>query len=120
MTRAGPWGWLAGPVAFPLLWLLIKKKSRSRKYARTDWGIAYQSGWLTRKLSFAFYDRIQALQVSQSPFDRRWKMASLSIDTAAAGPADHTIDIEYLDEEFAFSQFSELQQHAASHQPSWA
>ena len=114
------WGPLAGPIVFPLAVFVARKKSRSRKFARTSWGVAYQSGWLTRKLSLAFYDRIQTLRVSQSPFDRCWNMASLSIDTAAAGPADHAIDVSYLDAPFAFHQFEELQQLTASHRPQWA
>lgn len=113
------WGLLAGPLFLPLAVLLARKKARSRKFARTAWGVAYQSGWLTRKLSLSFYDRMQTLSVSQSPFDRRWNMASLSIDTAAAGPADHAIDVSYLDAEFAFHQFEELQHLAASHRPQW-
>lgn len=115
-----PWGWLAGPIACPLFIVLALKKSKARRYARTDWGVAYQSGLLTRKLSFAFYDRIQTLQLSQSPFDKRWRMASLRIDTAASGPAEHRIDVSLLDEKFAASQFNNLQQAAAQHRPSWA
>jgi putative membrane protein len=115
-----PWGLLAGPAIAPWLILLARKKSRSKKFARAEWGVAYQSGWLTQKMSLAFYDRIQALSVAQSPFDRRWKMASLVVDTAAAGPAEHAIDISYLDEQFAFMQFEELQQKIAYHQPRWA
>ncbi|MCR9291933.1 MAG: PH domain-containing protein [bacterium] len=113
------WGLLAGLLFLPLAILLARKKARSRKFARTAWGVAYQSGWLTRKLSLSFYDRMQTLSVSQSPFDRRWNMASLSIDTAAAGPADHAIDVSYLDADFAFHQFEELQRLAASHRPKW-
>lgn len=117
---ARPWGWVAGVVAFPLIALLAKKRSRVKRYGRTHCGLVYQSGLYTRKLSFAFYDRIQTLQVVQSPFDRRWRMATLSVDTAAAGPANHAVDVPYLDESFAFQQFQELQIAAAEHRPTWA
>jgi putative membrane protein len=113
-------GWLAGPIVFPFLLALAVRKSRSKKYARTEWGIAYQSGIFNRKLSFSFYDRIQGIQLSQSPFDRRWRMATLAVDTAAAGPAEHAIAVRYLDQEFAIRQFDELQAAAAHHRPTWA
>ncbi|MFK7738597.1 MAG: PH domain-containing protein [Pirellulaceae bacterium] len=114
-----PWGWLAGVAAFPVFAWIAVKKARARRYARTDWGLVYQSGLFTKKLSFAFYDRLQTLEVQQSPFDRRWKMASLVVDTAAAGPADHRIQIDYLEASFAQRQFDELHQKAASHRPAW-
>lgn len=115
-----PWGWVAGIAVLPFLILIARKKARAKRYARPDWGIAYQSGVLNRKLSFAFHDKIQAIRVNQSPFDRRWEMASLQVDTAAAGPAEHTIEIDYLDQEFAAEQFEDLQLMAARHLPSWA
>lgn len=120
MAAWRPWGWVAGVIALPLLVLLARKKSRAKRYARTACGIAYQNGILTRKLSFGFYDRIQTVQVSQSPFDKRWKMATLRIDTAAAGPAEHLIDVDYLDADFAFAQFDNLEMATAQHRPTWA
>ncbi len=114
-----PWGGAAGLITLPVLSYLAIKKSRAMRYARTDWGVAYRSGVLTRKLSFAFYDRMQTISFNQSPFDRRWNMATVSVDTAAAGPADHAIDVAYLDVDFATEQFRELQGKAALHRPSW-
>ncbi|MFN3191709.1 MAG: PH domain-containing protein [Aureliella sp.] len=115
-----PWGWVIGIVAFPFLALIVRKKVKSRRYARTPWGLAYASGLFRKKLSFAFFDRIQTVELGESPFDRRWDMASLLVDTAAAGPADHKIDVSYLDAGFAKRQFCELQEQAAKHRPSWA
>ena len=115
-----PWGSLAGLVVFPgLLWLALKK-SRAMRYAHESWGVAYRSGILTKKLSFSFFDRMQTLSVKQSPFDRRWKMARLQVDTAAAGPAEHQIDVAYLDEDFAFKEFRSIQSATARHRPTWA
>lgn len=112
-----PWGWVAGVVALPFfLWHAIKK-SRAMRYARTNDGIVYRSGVLTHKTSVTFYEKIQTLEVSQSPFDKRWGMATLTVDTAGAGPADHQIDIRYLTQEFANAEYDQLVVKAASHQP---
>ena len=81
------------------------------RYAETEFGVVYRSGLYNRKLSMTFFDRIQTLRLDQSPFDRRWKMATLSIDTAAAGPADHRVHVKYLDEQFAHQCFSRLSSH---------
>jgi putative membrane protein len=105
-----PWGALAGFAFFPLLILWAIKKGRSHSYARTPFGVAYRSGLLTRKLSLTFYERIQSVSFKQSPFDRRWKMAVLSVDTAAAGPAEHVIEIPLLQADFARDEFSALRE----------
>lgn len=113
------WGLLPGAVlAGHQIWYAIRR-SQSLRYARTDFGVVFRSGILYRKLSCTFFDRIQTLRVSQSPFDRRWNMASLAVDTAASGPADHKIDIPYLDIEFARHEFMTLERAAAEHRPQW-
>ena len=60
-----------------------------------------------------FFNRIQTIRLDQSPFDRRWSMATLSIDTAAAGPAEHKIRIPYLSEDFAESEYSEIRMRSS-------
>jgi putative membrane protein len=105
-----PWGALAGLVLIPLLILWAIKKGRSHSYARTAFGVAYRSGLVTRKLSLTFYERIQSVSFKQSPFDRRWKMAVLAVDTAAAGPADHQIEIPMLSDDFARAEFAVLRE----------
>ncbi len=114
-----PWGWLAGLVVLPLFSWLAIRKSRSMKYARTEDGVVYRSGVLYRKTSLTFLEKIQTLRLDQSPFDRRWKMASLTVDTAAAGPAEHRIDVPYLDETFARRELQALRIRTASRQPNF-
>ena len=112
-----PFSVALGVIIPPALIIHAFKQSRSKKYARTDYGVVYRSGILTRKTSVTFFEKIQTLRIEQSPFDRRWRMARLSIDTAAAGPADHLISVPYLDAAFAKQEFAELNQKAACHQP---
>ena len=99
----------------PLLVWYAVKKSKAIRYARLENGIVYRSGIFTRKTSVTFFDKIQAASVSQSPFDRRWKMATLAIDTAAAGPADHQIIVKYLDQNFAKGEYRQIVDLAAHH-----
>ena len=43
----------------------------------------------------------QILNLDESPFDRRRRMASVTVDTAGAAMARHRIDIPYLDRDIA-------------------
>ena len=104
----GIWGCGVSLIALPVLITYAIKKSRAVRFARTSFGVAYRSGILSRKISLTFFEKIQAAEVAQSPFDRRWEMATLSVDTAAAGPADHAIEIKYLDAEFARQEYQQI------------
>jgi putative membrane protein len=104
-----PWGLGLGLIIFPVLLRVFQRKSKSMRYARAAQLIVYRSGMLTKKCSVTFLDKVQTLRISQTPFDRRWHMATLAVDTAAAGPADHRIAVDYLDADFAREEFSHLQ-----------
>ena len=112
-----PWGWLFGVAALPILVPLAIKKAHSRRYARTDQVILYRSGIFTKKTSLTFFEKIQTVLVSETPFDRRWNMATLCIDTAAAGPAEHLIHIGYLENEFARQEFDEIVKQSSERLP---
>ncbi|MFN7731178.1 MAG: PH domain-containing protein [Pirellula sp.] len=99
------WGWIAGVLALAGFWWLAKKKLKSRKFARTPWGVVLRSGIWYRKTTLTFFDKIQSVSLTQSPFDRRWHMAGLALDTLGAGPADHKIEIDMLDASDARSQY---------------
>lgn len=83
-------------------------KSKSRSYARSNRFFIYKSGVLTQKRSFGQLNRVQSVVLVQSPFDRRWKMATLGFDTAGAGAANHFFHISMLDADWATSEFLKL------------
>lgn len=112
-----PWGWALGVAAAPLLVFLALKRAKSRKYARAENVVVYRSGIFTKKTSLTFFEKIQTVRVDETPFDRRWKMASLCIDTAASGPADHRICIDYLTNDFAYSEFDAIVKESSEQLP---
>lgn len=63
-------------------------------WARTDRVIAFRSGWIRRSVIVVPLAKIQAVELDESPFDRRHMMASLRVDTA--GASANRIDIPYL------------------------
>ncbi|MGB7326371.1 MAG: PH domain-containing protein [Rubripirellula sp.] len=88
-------------------------------YHRFDDGVMFRSGAWNRKTSVTFFDRIQTLDIKTTLFDRRWSMGRLSIDTAAAGPADHPIVFPMMDIEQANSEFAILSKQSANSPMSW-
>jgi putative membrane protein len=58
--------------------------------------VAFRQGWLDRHWRFAEARKLHALQITQSPFDRRHGMATLHLDTAGASPMEPALRIPYL------------------------
>jgi putative membrane protein len=115
----GPWGLLVGAALLPLFVLWSRLHLRALGYARVADGIIFRSGVWTRKTSVTFFDKIQTLGLSQSLFDRRWGMATLSIDTAASGPADHAISVPMLESDCANAEIETLAGQSASAGMAW-
>jgi putative membrane protein len=109
----GPFGALAGPLLLPLFIWHARRYAASLRYARFGAGIVYRSGVLLKKTSVTFFDKVQVVDVLQTPFDRRWRMARLRIDTAAAGPAEHCMHVKLLEEQFACDELTAISRRAA-------
>jgi putative membrane protein len=109
----GPLGALAGPLLLPLFIWHARQYAASLRYARIEAGIVFRSGVLLKKTSVTFFDKVQVVDVLQTPFDRRWRMARLRIDTAAAGPADHRMHVKLLDEQFARDELTAISRQVA-------
>ncbi len=114
-----PWGYAVFVPACVMQSLWMRKSLRRRGYARLDDVILFRSGVWTQKTSATFCDRVQTLQRSQSPFDRRWRMATLSIDTAAAGPAGHQMALQYFDAEWTDTEMQHLIRLSAASAMVW-
>ena len=108
-------GWLIGfviPLPFLLLWkgwalfllpLLLawawfgaRGTVANLGWAVTGSAVLFRSGWIWRRVSVAPFAKIQAVEVHESPFDRRAAMASIKVDTAGAKEGSRGVDIPYL------------------------
>jgi putative membrane protein len=78
-----------------------------------DGAVLFRSGWIWRHVTVARFSKVQAVAMTQSPFDRRHRMASIRVDTAGAGDASHRVDIPYLAIERATELFGQLGTAAA-------
>lgn len=108
------WGLALGAVICIFAWWYAGKKAATMRYARGDFGIAFRSGFFTKKCSLTFSEKIQSVWIDNNPFDRRWKMARLCIDTAGAGPADHKIHVPMLDAQFARDELHAISRQASA------
>lgn len=82
----------------PVLWLRAKLWARYSAWSIGHGLVAFRSGWINRSWRFAEVAKLQALELSQSPFDRRNGMASLHFDTAGASAMAGGLHIPYLPE----------------------
>jgi putative membrane protein len=96
------WGWMSARIYTAHLgWAVI------------DGAVLFRTGWIWRHLTVARFSKVQAVSVTQSPFDRRHRMASVRVDTAGAADASHRVNIPYLPVETAAELFGQLGTAAA-------
>ncbi|TYT25961.1 PH domain-containing protein [Luteimonas viscosa] len=114
----GPWG-LLGLLWLPWGWLLATRHARFAGYHADARLVAVREGWWSRHWRFAEIDKLQALQLRQSPLDRRFGMASLWLDTAGAGAASQPLRMRYLPEAQARELYAGLGRDVARRQLRW-
>ena len=111
------WIAAAGMVLSAMGLLHAVREVRFMAFARTAGGVLFRSGAFTRQTSGTFDDKIQVVSLVQSPFDRRWDMATLRVDTAGAGPAEHAVHVPYLPAADARALLIELVQESDREAP---
>jgi putative membrane protein len=115
-------GWGALGVMIPLLaWAVISARVyvANLAWAESVEVVLMRSGWLWRRVTIARVNKIQAIAVRESPFDRRAAMARVRVDTAGAGEASHRVDIPYLDRDVAGRLAGRLATQAANSAFRW-
>ena len=92
-----PWGFIAVVILPPIGVYISRRAHAKMAYAITPETVLFRSGLLTHTTSAAKIEKIQAVSLRESPFDRRWAMATILVDTAGSGIISHRIRIPYLD-----------------------
>ncbi|MCP3980578.1 MAG: PH domain-containing protein [bacterium] len=93
----GPWGLTLLAPAVALVWINARLYVRHAGYALTPTALFYRSGWWIRRTSLVLFNKMQTVNLTQSPFDRRHATATLNVDTAGAGRVGHSMGLRYLD-----------------------
>ena len=71
------------------------------RWALTPDLLLFHRGWLWRRLAVVPRNRIQAIRLTRSPFDRRYRMSELEVDTAGGGLGKRRVRLPYLDRRVA-------------------
>ena len=119
MALAGWWGLLVLLLLIPLAFLDARLQVMHMGYALAAGVVLYRSGWAWRHLSMTRYSKIQAVTLAQSPFDRRYGMAKVRVDTAGAEGSPHQIHIPYLDLGVARGMYEQLGLRASQARFQW-
>ena len=110
-------GWGAIGIAIVmLLWSIVATRQYVAHvgWAEGDEVVMMRSGWLWQQTTLARVNKIQAVAMRQTPFDRRAAMATVRVDTAGAGELSHRVAIPYLDQEVASGLAGRLSAAAAN------
>ena len=92
--------WLPA-VVLTTAWLVARQWVRHTGYALSACAIYFRSGWVGRQVTAVRFVNMQTVSMTQSPFDQRKRMASVTVDTAGAGSIGHRIHVPFLDVEVA-------------------
>lgn len=116
--RLGAWG------ALVLLWLPWAAYTARQRAARAAYAVgqalvAVREGWWSRHWRFAELDKLQALQLTRTPIDRRCGTSTLWLDTAGAGALAPPLRIRFLPEAEARALYDTLSRMLARRPLRW-
>jgi putative membrane protein len=107
--------WYAiAPVLLLLLWTIVAahRTVKHLRWCHTDEAVLLRHGWILRRLLIVPLVKMQVVTEHESPFDRRTRMASVHVDTAAAG--SDVLHIPYLPKDTAQLLHTQLSEAAAT------
>ena len=107
------WGVAAVPLLLAWAWVYAGKYVAHLGWTLVGDAIVFKSGWMWRRVTVARFSKIQAVSRLESPFDRRTGMATVKVDTAGAGDAEHAVVIPFLGAETATTLAETLDVQAA-------
>ena len=96
------YAWIIILCMVPLTYVYAKNYVKKTAYFINDDIICFKSGIWFGKQSLLKISNIQTIEIIETFFDRRNKMATLEIDTAGSNPLLHHIKIPYLERNKAF------------------
>jgi len=113
------YAWIIIVLLVPLIIIYAKKYVKKTAYFIDDDIICFKSGVWFGKQSFVKISKIQTVEVLESPFDRRNKMATLEIDTAGSNPILHHVKIPYLEVADAYEMRAFIQKQLKTTNFNW-
>ncbi|MCF6299871.1 MAG: PH domain-containing protein [Proteobacteria bacterium] len=103
----------------PLIFAYAKAYIKKAAYTMDERIIAFRSGIFFHKISIVKLSKVQTFTQSESPFDRRNKMACITVDTAGSNMAAHNVHIHYLDKDKILNLKKQLSERVSQSQFVW-
>lgn len=110
--RLGWWTLLVAAALVAWSAFVARRQIANLGWTTTDQAVAFRRGWIWRVTTITPLSRIQAVAQHESPFDRRYRMARVRVDTAGASEA-FRVDVPYLAREVATALHGRLAAAAA-------
>jgi putative membrane protein len=107
--------WSLAWLAILVVWAFVHARLavKSLGWATGEQAVFFRSGYVTRELTIARFNKMQVVALHESPFDRRARMAGVRVDTAGAADASHRVHIPYLARPVADGLYRRLSADAA-------
>jgi putative membrane protein len=118
-AAAWPWALAVWPLVAPAIWLVPILQHRHMAWCLGDDALWFRSGWLRRTTRVVRFAKMQAIGTIESPFDRRHRMCTLTVDAANAGTGRHAIAIRYLPRDTAARLAAHLADRASETRFRW-
>ena len=114
-------GWTPVLMLLVAAWCLVaaRKFVRHASWSVGDQVVVFRRGWLWKRTTVARFAKIQAVALHESPFDRRWAMARVAVDTAGADTGSDRVTIPFLPRERAHALYQSLAAAAARTEFRW-
>ncbi|MFN3963737.1 MAG: PH domain-containing protein, partial [Fimbriimonadaceae bacterium] len=74
---------------------------RRSAYAMNDELVASRQGWLLHQMEYLPLARVQAVSIDTSPFQRRLRLATVTLTSAAVSPSGRTVILRDMEEQEA-------------------
>ena len=108
------------PIPLILLWLSAAWAHRRRAFALDGGRLALREGWWRRRTSFLLMEKVQSVAVQDGLFDRRWRQASLLVDTASGHSTGHHFALRWLSRDLADALQAAIVERAAQARFRWS
>lgn len=80
---------ITGCLLVAAFYFVLQERSFSKRaYAMREHDILYRHGWIIRVTEVCPFNRIQHCSVHSGPLERKYRLAALTLYTAASGPGD--------------------------------
>jgi uncharacterized membrane protein YdbT with pleckstrin-like domain len=115
----GWWTVLPAPLLGALAYLNARLYVRHAAYALVAGAVLHRSGWWVRRMRVVRFNKIQSVERTESPFDRRNAMASIRVDVAGSGPIGQGVYVRFIDAAAATGLLARLSAEAGSTSFRW-